>query len=166
MEVFSFAPSLIVYDFDGVMTDNRVFVGADGTEYVTVNRGDGYAVRMIKTTLGIPQIILSTEANPVVLKRAEKLGIPAINNAGDSKSDILKRYLEETGIDPRKTLYIGNDLNDLGAMLLCGCRCCPSDAEPEIAAAAHHIFVARGGYGVIRELYRVLSEGNNGQTNS
>ena len=40
-------PSLIVYDFDGVMTDNRVTVDEHGTEYVTVHRGDGYGVRMI-----------------------------------------------------------------------------------------------------------------------
>ena len=151
-------PSLIVYDFDGVMTDNRVTVDEHGTEYVTVHRGDGYGVRMIKDSLHIPQIILSTEANPVVVRRAEKLKIPVIHNAGDSKADILKKYLSENGFDLKNVMYIGNDLNDYDAMQLCGIKCCPSDAEPEITAAADYVFGARGGFGVIRELYRILSE--------
>lgn len=162
MNRFDFIPELIAYDFDGVMTDNRVTVGEDGSEYVTVNRGDGYAVRMIKTRLKIPQIILSTEVNSVVLRRAEKLGIPVINNAGDSKKKILEHYLNVNCFKPQKTLYIGNDLNDFDAMMLCGCRCCPCDAESEIKAIAHCVFVSHGGYGVIRELYRILSEGNDG----
>lgn len=166
MVKFDFTPSLIVYDFDGVMTDNRVLVDEDGKEYVMVNRGDGYAVRMIKDRLNIPQIILSTETNPVVLRRGEKLGIPVISNAGDSKKCILERYLNDNVIAPTKTLYIGNDLNDLEAMMLCGYRCCPADAESEIKAIAHHIFKAFGGHGVIRELYRNLSEEHNGQKNS
>ena len=154
----SFIPSLIVYDFDGVMTDNRVTVDENGKESVTVHRGDGWGVRMIKDTLNIPQIILSTEANPVVVRRAEKLKIPVIHNSGDSKRQILERYCETNGFPAEKVLYIGNDLNDYEAMQICGFRACPSDAEPEIIGIADHVFTSRGGYGVVRELYRALSE--------
>lgn len=155
---FNFVPSLIVYDFDGVMTDNRAMVDENGTEYVIVHRGDGYGVRMIKDFLRIPQIILSTEANPVVMRRAEKLKIPVIHNAGDSKKSILEKYCSDTGFRLSETMYVGNDLNDLEAMMLCGYRTCPSDAEPEITSVCDHVFNAKGGYGVIRELYRKLSE--------
>ena len=65
---------LIVYDFDGVMTDNKVYIDQDGKETVKVNRGDGLGISEIKK-LGIEQIIISTEKNLVVMKRAEKLGI-------------------------------------------------------------------------------------------
>ena len=65
---------LLVYDFDGVMTDNKVYVDQDGKEMVQVNRADGLGISMIKK-LGIVQIILSTEANPVVSSWASKLDI-------------------------------------------------------------------------------------------
>lgn len=153
-----FVPKLIVYDFDGVMTDNRVTVDEDGKESVTVHRGDGWGVRMIKDKLKIPQIILSTEANLVVVKRAEKLKIPVIHNAGDSKTQILTKYCAENGFALSDAMYIGNDVNDFEAMMLCGYRVCPADAEPEIQSVADFIFAKKGGYGVIRELYRHLSE--------
>lgn len=153
-----FVPELIVYDFDGVMTDNRVLIDECGNESVVVHRGDGYGVRMIKDKLGIPQIILSTEENPVVMRRAEKLKIPVIHNAGDCKAEILKRYVSEHGFALEQTMYIGNDLNDYDAMMLCGYRCCPADAEQEIPIIADYVFMSRGGCGVIRELYRILSE--------
>lgn len=155
---FGFLPKLIVYDFDGVMTDNRVTVDENGKESVTVHRGDGWGVRMIKDSLKIPQIILSTEANPVVVRRAEKIKIPVIHNAGDSKRQILEKYCADNGFAFNDVLYIGNDLNDYEAMMLCGFHACPSDAEPEIKAVSDFIFEAKGGYGVIRELYRLLSE--------
>lgn len=160
-EKFHFEPCLIVYDFDGVMTDNRVMIDENGKETVYVHRGDGYGVRMIKDELMIPQVILSTEANPVVVRRAEKLKIPAIYNAGDSKRNILANYCAGHGYDLFGVLYVGNDINDLEAMKLCGYRTCPADAEPEILDISDYVFKARGGYGVVRELYRILAEGNN-----
>lgn len=158
-----FIPPLIVYDFDGVMTDNRVIVDEHGNESVFVHRGDGYGVRMIKDSLKVPQIILSTEANPVVVRRAEKLKIPVIHNAGDNKKKILSDYCLSNGFDIASVMYIGNDLNDIEAMSLCGVKACPSDAEPEIKNIADHIFESKGGYGVIRELYRLLSEVKQGE---
>lgn len=155
---FGFLPSLIVYDFDGVMTDNRVSVDENGTESIMVHRGDGYGVRMIKDTLKIPQIILSTEANPCVVRRGEKLKIPVIYNACDSKKSILKNYCQKNNFTLSETLYVGNDLNDLDAMLLCGYHTCPSDAEPEILSVCDYTFTSKGGYGVVRELYRILTE--------
>ena len=145
---------LIVYDFDGVMTDNRVTVDQDGKESVTVNRSDGYGVGMIRKR-GIPQIIISTEKNPVVERRAEKLSLPVIHDVAD-KAAILKGYLKEQAIDPKRVLYIGNDLNDRDAMLMCGIKCAPADAEPVILETADVIFEKKGGYGVVRELARII----------
>ena len=84
---------LIVYDFDGVMTDNRVLTFQDGTEAVFANRADGLAINMIKE-MGINQIILSTEKNAVVEARARKIGIPAIHGVGD-KNTVLHAYCAE-----------------------------------------------------------------------
>lgn len=149
-------PKLIVYDFDGVMTDNKVIIDQNGTEYVTVNRGDGFGVRMIKDELEIPQVILSTEVNSVVARRAEKLGIPAIHGVGDKKS-ILTQYCLDNKFNLNEVMFIGNDLNDYDAMQLCGMKACPADAEHEIISISDIVFTAKGGCGVIRELYRVLT---------
>ena len=84
---------VLFYDFDGVMTDNRVLVDQNGTESVFVNRSDGLAVARLKKN-GYTQVIVSTETNPVVERRAEKLGIPVIHGV-DNKGEIIRRYLEE-----------------------------------------------------------------------
>ena len=86
---------LLVYDFDGVMTDNRVLVDQHGVESVMVSRGDGYGISRIKE-LGIKQVIISTETNEVVKRRAEKLKIDVIHGVEDKKT-ILRKFCEENG---------------------------------------------------------------------
>lgn len=151
---------LIVYDFDGVMTDNRVTVREDGMESVTVHRGDGLGVARLRD-LGLRQMILSTEQNPVVAARAKKLKLEIIHSVDDKKQTLLE-YLRQNNILPERVLYIGNDINDLDCMLSLGFRGCPADAEPEIIGVCQWISEKNGGYGVIRELYRELSEAENG----
>lgn len=146
--------SLIVYDFDGVMTDNTVHVDQNGTESVVVNRSDGYAVARIRE-LGVKQIIISTEKNPVVVKRAEKLNIPVINGV-DNKKTVLYQYCCENKINLSEVIYIGNDLNDYDAMKCVGYPCCPCDAEIEIRKISVWISSCNGGHGVIRDLFRKL----------
>ena len=141
---------LIVYDFDGVMTDNRVLVFEDGTEAVVVNRADGLGVDLLRT-LGIEQLILSTETSPVVRKRAEKLRLKCIHGSGDKRTD-LAAYCRDRGIDPVRVLFVGNDLNDEGAMRMAGFSVAPADAHPTIRGLASHVTSASGGGGVVREL--------------
>jgi YrbI family 3-deoxy-D-manno-octulosonate 8-phosphate phosphatase len=147
---------LIVYDFDGVMTDHRVTVREDGTESVTVHRGDGLGVARIRE-LGLRQMILSTEQNPVVAARAKKLKLEIIHSVED-KRRTLSEYLQSQCISPERVLYIGNDINDLDCMLSVGFRGCPADAEPEILGICQWVSAKNGGYGVIRELFRALSD--------
>jgi len=146
---------LIVYDFDGVMTNNKVTVDQNGVESVIVNRGDGYGVSRIKD-LAISQVIISTEVNEVVKHRAKKLGIPAIHGVGDKRC-ILQDYCVQNNIPLSQVLFIGNDLNDYDAMMSVGYPCCPADAEIEIREISKLIFTSKGGEGVVRELYRYLS---------
>jgi len=147
--------SLIVYDFDGVMTDNRVIVFQDGTEAVIVNRADGLGIDYFRG-LGIPQLILSTETNPVVTARAAKLRIEVIASCKDKKI-ALEDYCMQNGYDLNKTMYVGNDLNDLEVMKIVGFRVAPSDAHPEIIRIAKLVTKARGGEGVIKELAEYIA---------
>ncbi len=147
---------LIVYDFDGVMTDNHVFVDENGKETVMVNRGDGWGVNMIRD-MGIRQVIISTEVNPVVARRAAKLKLDVIHGVDDKRITLIK-YCEQEGIDLQDVMYIGNDLNDYEAMNVAGVKGVPADAEPEVKRIADWVSKKNGGDGVVRDLARTLSE--------
>ena len=67
--------SLVVMDFDGVLTDNRVWVDQDGEERVAAYRGDSMGITMVRKTLPIEFIVISTETNPVVTARCKKIEV-------------------------------------------------------------------------------------------
>jgi len=147
---------LIVYDFDGVMTDNRAIVFQDGTEAVVVNRADGLGVDRFRD-LGIPQLILSTETNPVVKARAAKLCLEVIASCKNKKI-ALENYCAQNGYDLTRVLYVGNDLNDLEVMRIVGFPVAPADANPEIRKVAKLTTEAKGGEGVVKELADYLCD--------
>jgi len=150
---------LFIYDFDGVLTDNRVFVSEDGKESVCCNRSDGLAIQKIKE-MGVTQTIISTETNKIVSIRANKLGIPVIQGVENKKKALLE-YCSKLSVDLEETLYIGNDINDLEAMLTVGFPVCPEDAYPEIKKIAKLVIPIQGGDGVIRRLLDYLKTDNN-----
>ncbi|MBT4774652.1 MAG: HAD hydrolase family protein [Crocinitomicaceae bacterium] len=146
---------LIVYDFDGVMTDNKVYVDQNGNEMVQVNRADGLGVSEIKK-LGIEQIIISTEQNPVVSTRAHKLGIPCLQGI-ENKKMALFDYCKENDIDLKNVAYVGNDINDKNVMENTGLTFCPADAHESIKNISDHVLKTKGGHGVIRELFDLIN---------
>ena len=149
---------LIVYDFDGVMTNNKVIVSEDGRESIIANRSDGLGVELLKKK-GIKQIILSTESNDVVSARAKKLDLTVIYACKDKKN-ILKRYCKKMKYDLSNVAYVGNDINDLDAMKMVGYPIAPADAHIEIKKISKIITKTMGGDGVIRELLDIFMEEN------
>ena len=140
---------LIVYDFDGVMTNNKVYMDQNGNEMVQVNRADGLGVAEIKK-LGIEQMIISTETNPVVSTRAKKLGINCLQGI-DNKKDALKDYCFENQIELTNVIYIGNDINDLECMNSVGFPIAVADAFEEIKEVSIYTLTRNGGDGAVRE---------------
>jgi 3-deoxy-D-manno-octulosonate 8-phosphate phosphatase (KDO 8-P phosphatase) len=140
----------IIFDFDGVLTDDRVWVDQDGREMVCCSRKDGIGFDILKKS-GIQTFILSTETNPVVSKRAEKLKIPAHQGCRD-KSSAVTELSRKHGFALSDTLYVGNDVNDLAAMKICGYSACPADAHEDIKASATFLLSAPGGGGVVRDI--------------
>jgi len=145
---------LIIYDFDGVMTNNKVYIDQDGNEMVQVNRADGLGVAKIKD-LGIQQIIISTEQNSVVSARAMKLGIPCLKGINNKKEALLN-YCQKNGVNINDVAYIGNDINDKDAMEIARIRFCPADAHETIKEISDRVLNRNGGDGVIRELLDIL----------
>lgn len=140
----------LVLDFDGVFTDNKVIVFQDGSEAVRADRSDGWGIGQLKKT-GLPILVLSTEANPVVSARASKLKLPYLQGLQD-KWPALKAWLDERSIDPAQVIYVGNDDNDLTCMANVGCTIAPADAYPNVLEIADLVLDHRGGDGAIREL--------------
>ena len=146
--------NLLILDFDGVLTDNKVYVFEDGREAVVCHRGDGWGIRMLQSA-EIEVIILSTETNAVVSARAEKLNVPCIQDCED-KASAVQSIIDARSISVDQIMYVGNDTNDIDAMQLVGHRVTPADAHPQIRAIATMVTDSSGGQGVVRELADLL----------
>jgi len=145
----------LVFDFDGVLTDDRVYVDDTGKETVRCNRTDGIAFDILRTT-PLRLFILTTERNAVATHRAAKLQIPAVHGVSD-KLQAVKELAQTNGFALARTLYVGNDVNDFGAMQACGFSACPADSHPRIQEIARFRLERNGGDGVAREIVeRVL----------
>ena len=147
---------LLVYDFDGVMTDNKVYVDQHGNEMVQVSRADGLGISEIRK-LGIQQMILSTEINPVVGARAKKLDLFCLQGVV-TKAQALTEYCNVHQISLSDVAYVGNDINDLEVMKLVGTTFCPADAYSSIKEISQFILSSKGGNGVSREILDLLTQ--------
>jgi len=143
-------PKALVFDFDGVLTDNKVYVSEDGKEMVCCNRSDGLAFDAFRR-LGLPVFWVSRETNPVVRVRAAKLKIPVLQAVTD-KPQAVYALAQKEGFSMSEILFVGNDLNDLDVMTACGLSACPADSHPRIAEIATFVLQSKGGEGVAREV--------------
>jgi len=141
---------LVVFDFDGVMTDDRVWVDQEGHEAVAANRRDGMGIAALHKA-GIPMVVLSTEPNPVVSARCRKLELPVIQGLSD-KSAALRLLLQERHLDPSHVIYLGNDVNDVSCFPLVACAVVVADAHPDASLHADIVLSHPGGHGAVREL--------------
>ena len=164
----------LVFDFDGVLKDNTVFLNEDGKEWVRCNRGDGLAFNDLEK-LGVKSYIISSETNKVVLARANKLNVPALCGISNkvvvaranklnipaligitNKVEELQKLCASEGLDLSRVFYIGNDLNDFQAMKICGFSACPADSHPKIKEIATFKLNTNGGMGIVREILEDL----------
>jgi YrbI family 3-deoxy-D-manno-octulosonate 8-phosphate phosphatase len=155
-------PAAIIFDFDGVFTDNRVLVLEDGREAVQCDRGDGWGLECARR-LNLPMAVFSTEKNPVVTARCRKLKLEC-HQALPRKWPALQTWLSERQIDPSRVIYVGNDTNDLECMAAVGCPVAVADAYPAVKAAAKIVLRAAGGHGAIRELLELVEQKLSGKS--
>ncbi len=145
---------LLALDFDGVLTDDRVYIAQDGTEYVACSRSDGMGFALLRRA-GIDAVILSSETNPVVTARAKKLGIPA-HQALDHKADTLRSIARDRNLDLAHVVYIGNDVNDAECLRIAGFAAVPADAHPSVKPLADLVLTLPGGHGAVRQLIDLI----------
>ena len=141
---------VFVFDFDGVLTNNMVYLDQNGKESVSCSRGDGLAfdaLRKLKKTA----YILSTEKNTVVRARAQKLQISVLQGA-ENKVAGIQEIVKKENCKLENILYVGNDLNDYRVMDICGFTACPADSHKKIKQISSIVLKTNGGCGVVREL--------------
>ena len=149
-------PKILFTDFDGCLTDDRVWLNQDGEEFVAANRKDGLAVKRLKN-LGIQVVITSTEINKVVLARGTKMGVEVLQGLAD-KAESIDQYLKQKNLSWNDVWYIGNDLNDLGAIEKAKLSISPADAVKKVRKAVDVILKTNGGYGVLSEIASLLEK--------
>lgn len=145
---------LVVFDFDGVFTDDRVIVFEDGREAVACLRGDGLGLARLREA-GFEARVLSSETGPVVAARCRKLGLACRQGVRD-KGAGLRALADEAGVTLAQVAYVGNDANDLPALLRAGLAVAVADARPEVRAVAHLVLSRPGGHGAVREICDLL----------
>lgn len=147
---------LLVLDFDGVMTDNRVLVSEDGTEAVWCHRGDGWGISAVRHA-GVEPVVVSTEKNVVVSARCKKLNLLCVQGCED-KVAAVQKLAAERNLGRDQVAFVGNDVNDLDVLRWVGVPIVVADAEPAVLPHARLTTVRRGGYGAVREICDLLQE--------
>lgn len=151
----------IVFDFDGVFTDNFVYTSSDGIEQIKTSRSDSFGLSIFReyckvNHLNVELFILSTEANKVVESRASKLGIESYTGIAN-KREFLGKYLVAKKLqNPEGLVFMGNDLNDLECIQMAQFSFCPSDAHEVIKKVVTHPMKCQGGRGFVREALEYL----------
>lgn len=141
---------LVAFDFDGVFTDNTVYLNENGIESVRCWRSDGLGLSRLKSA-GIKIVIISTEVNPVVTARAKKLNIPCRQGVED-KAQAIVSICKEFEVDIKRAAFVGNDINDIAAFELVGLPIAVCDAHPEVLPYISYQTKAMGGRGAVREV--------------
>ena len=145
---------LVVFDFDGVFTNNKVIVSQNGDESVVCDRSDGLGLALLRS-IGIKMLVVSTETNPVVSKRADKLKLACYQGV-ENKLDFLIKIADEYQIPLEKIAFVGNDINDLDCLKVVGLPVVVADAYPQVKAVAKLILTKNGGEGAVREFCEYL----------
>jgi len=149
-------PKIIFTDFDGCLTDDRVWLNQDGEEFVAANRKDGLAVKRLKN-IGIQIVIASTETNKVVLARGNKMGVDVLQGLAD-KSQAIEQYLLQNGLTWDDAWYIGNDVNDLDAIAKAKISISPADAVKIVKKTVDVVLKTKGGNGILEELITIIEK--------
>jgi len=147
VEPFLARVRLAIFDFDGVFTDNRVWVNERGEEMLAFTRSDGLGLRRLDA-VGVRYLIVSTEPNPIVAARAAKLGAPCVHGV-DDKLAVVEERRGDVELDA--VAYVGNDINDAECLRAVGLPVVPADAWPEVRSLARWVLSRPGGAGCVRE---------------
>lgn len=144
---------MLVLDVDGVLTKGEITYTENGDEIKSFNIKDGYGIRLLKKNSPLIIGIISHSLHVNILaKRKTVLDLDFAEVNHNPKEETLKQKCKEYNISPKDVMFVGDDLNDINVMKLCGLVACPADAVDEVKRIAHIILKNKGGDGCVREL--------------
>jgi 3-deoxy-D-manno-octulosonate 8-phosphate phosphatase (KDO 8-P phosphatase) len=143
--------STFIFDFDGVLSDGKIWVLPDGEQMRATNVKDGYAMQYALRKGYRIAIISGGIGESMRLRYQNFKGVEVFLNISD-KVACFQEYIKKNKISPEKVLYMGDDIPDYELMKICGLKCCPADACTEIKEIADYISFANGGYGAVRDV--------------
>jgi 3-deoxy-D-manno-octulosonate 8-phosphate phosphatase (KDO 8-P phosphatase) len=146
---------MIVLDNDGVMTDGKVFISAQGIESKAFAIRDGFGVVMARQA-GISFGIITGLLSPIVEMRARQLGILEVHQGFTDKLERMRDIVNRHELKPEEVAYMGDDMFDLPVMRYVGLGAAPADAHPLVAEGADWVSAYKGGEGAVRELIELI----------
>jgi 3-deoxy-D-manno-octulosonate 8-phosphate phosphatase (KDO 8-P phosphatase) len=141
----------IALDVDGVLTDGSFWWGPDGQEWKRFNFRDIMGISLAQKA-GIMFALISGENSPLVDRFATKMNITAVFKGCKDKGSALKEFASQNGLALAAIAFMGDDVNDLGAMKLAGLSAAPANAHPSVLEQAAFVAKGSGGHGAVREL--------------
>jgi 3-deoxy-D-manno-octulosonate 8-phosphate phosphatase (KDO 8-P phosphatase) len=145
----------IALDVDGVLTDGGVWWGPNGEEWKRFSFADIMGVSRARKA-GYVIALISGEDSPLVDRFAQKLGITYIEKNCKDKETALRRFSESASVPLREICFMGDDVNDAGAMSIAGLSAVPANAQPAVREKASFVSTQNGGNGAVRELVEAL----------
>jgi 3-deoxy-D-manno-octulosonate 8-phosphate phosphatase (KDO 8-P phosphatase) len=150
-----------IFDVDGVLTDGRLYVGADGEGFKAFHVHDGHGLKLLARA-GIEPLVISGRDSAALRRRVADLGLArAVYGVGD-KLAAAEGLRADLGLDWAEIAVIGDDWPDLPLLARAAFACAPPDAHAEVRAAAHHVTAARAGAGAAREFCDILLQASGG----
>lgn len=141
----------VVFDVDGVLSEETIPLHPSGEPMRTVNIKDGYAIQLACKS-GLRIAILTGGTTESVRLRYEHLGVEDIIMGSSVKIRDYECFLAKYGLAEEEVIYMGDDIPDYEIMCRCGCPCCPSDACPDIKAVSRYVSHVPGGRGCGRDI--------------
>jgi 3-deoxy-D-manno-octulosonate 8-phosphate phosphatase (KDO 8-P phosphatase) len=151
---------LILFDVDGVLTDGRVYVHADGQESKAFFIRDGIAMVWAQRA-GLRVGFLSARASPTTPHRATQLGVTLVHHGVDSKRRTYERILQDEGLSDEAVAYMGDDIVDLAVLERVGLSAAPADAVADVRVRVHWTSESPAGSGAARELLELILKAQN-----
>ena len=146
---------LLLFDVDGVLTDGKLLVHADGSDSKVFDIKDGLAIVWAQRA-GLTVGFLSARTSPSTQRRAEQLGVRLVYQGVASKLDTYEQIVGDLCDDDADVAYMGDDIVDLAVLLRAGLSAAPADAAADVRARVDWISSARGGDGAVRELIEMI----------
>lgn len=146
----------LILDVDGTLTDGKIYMSANGELLKAFNIKDGYAIARLPK-YGITPIIITGRKSEIVEQRCKELKITEIHQGIENKAFKLREVCDRLGIQASECAYIGDDLNDICCMQLCGIKAAPADAVKFVREHVDYVCEAKGGDGAVREFCDYLT---------